>query len=669
MAATNFTPISLYYTTTAAAAPSAGNLVNGELAINITDGKLYYKDNAGVVRLLASNSGASGDVVGPASATDNAIARFDGTTGKLIQNSAVTIGDTGNTVIEVTDNSNAALRITQLGTGNALLVEDSTNPDSSPFVIDASGVLVSGYTAPVLNTGSAVPPRIQTHGSGSNSASISLTSWLTGTGTGPSLFLSRSEGGVAGTQVIVDSGDQIGAIRFTASDGTNFIEGARIEAAVDGTPGTNDMPGRLVFSTTADGASSPTEKMRIDSAGNVGIGAVSVAGNSLRVGKNITGSVNGIGIFSFGTTQSDVTTQSRGFATFLATQATAFTLPTLSHYQANQNTIGAGSTVTNQYGFQAAASLVGATNNYGFYSEINSGTGRWNFYANGTAENFFGGNTVISVTDNSNAALRITQLGTGNALLVEDSTNPDSSPFVIDAGGRVVVGYTTTTDVLDPNGNSRTPQVQIQGLTQSGAAQCINNWAASGTSYPVLYLSKSKSGTIGTRTAVASGDTIGDIQFSGDDGTNFVPAARIFSQVDGTPGTNDMPGRLVFSTTADGSATPTERFRIDSTGNALFAKAVRATITTDNDLSFDMNAASNFKCTPTSGGALTFTNITSGQTGNIILVNGSNYAITAAATTKVSATCLATISATGTYWLSYYSDGTNVYVANTGALA
>ena len=112
-----------------------------------------------------------------------------------------------------------------------------------------------------------------------------------------------------------------------------------------------------------------------------------------------------------------------------------------------------------------------------------------------------------------------------------------------------------------------------------------------------------------------------------------------------------------------------ERMRIDSSGNVLFSNAVRATITTDNDLSFDMNAASNFKCTPTAGGALTFTNITSGQTGNIILVNGSNYAITAAATTKVSATCLATISATGTYWLSYYSDGTNVYVANTGALA
>jgi hypothetical protein len=59
MAAPNFTPISLYYTTTASAVPLAGNLVNGELALNINtaDGKLYYKDSAGVVQLLASKNG------------------------------------------------------------------------------------------------------------------------------------------------------------------------------------------------------------------------------------------------------------------------------------------------------------------------------------------------------------------------------------------------------------------------------------------------------------------------------------------------------------------------------------------------------------------------------------------------------------------------------------
>ena len=60
MAATNYTPISLYYSTTASATPSAGNLVNGELALNIQDEKLYFKNASGVVKLLASNAATSG---------------------------------------------------------------------------------------------------------------------------------------------------------------------------------------------------------------------------------------------------------------------------------------------------------------------------------------------------------------------------------------------------------------------------------------------------------------------------------------------------------------------------------------------------------------------------------------------------------------------------------
>jgi hypothetical protein len=113
----------------------------------------------------------------------------------------------------------------------------------------------------------------------------------------------------------------------------------------------------------------------------------------------------------------------------------------------------------------------------------------------------------------------------------------------------------------------------------------------------------------------------------------------------------------------------TERMRIDSAGNVLIAKAARATITTDNDLSFDMNAASNFKCTPTALGTLTFTNITSGQSGFVLLVNTGGYAISAAATTEVSSTTLTTISTAGTYLLSYFSDGTHVFLTNSGALA
>ena len=95
----------------------------------------------------------------------------------------------------------------------------------------------------------------------------------------------------------------------------------------------------------------------------------------------------------------------------------------------------------------------------------------------------------------------------------------------------------------------------------------------------------------------------------------------------------------------------------------------RGTVTTDNDGSFDMNVTNNFKCTPTGTFALTFTNITAGQSGYVLLVNTSGYAVTAAATTKVGTSFLATVSTAGTYLIGYWSDGTNVYCTASGALS
>ena len=94
----------------------------------------------------------------------------------------------------------------------------------------------------------------------------------------------------------------------------------------------------------------------------------------------------------------------------------------------------------------------------------------------------------------------------------------------------------------------------------------------------------------------------------------------------------------------------------------------RGAQTTDNDGSFDLNLANNFKCTPTATFALTFTNHTEGQSGYVLLVNTGGYAVSAAATTKASASFLANVSAAGTYLLSYYDDGTNTYVTSSGAL-
>jgi hypothetical protein len=263
--------------------------------------------------------------------------------------------------------------------------------------------------------------------------------------------------------------------------------------------------------------------------------------------------------------------------------------------------------------------------------------------------------------NSSNAALTITQTGAGNALVVEDSASTDSTPFVIDQNGISISGHTAAIPCYGFNN-------QVEVLSTGNGYQ-LNAAFRADAFAPIFTLAHSRNATIGSHTVAQSGDEAGNIAFACSDGTQFIRTAQIQAAVDGTPGTNDMPGRLVFSTTADGASTPTERLRIDSNGAALYAKAVRATITTDNDLSFDMNAASNFQCTPTAGGTLTFTNITAGQSGWLLLINNSNYAISAAATTKVGSSFLSTVSATGTYLISYFSNGTNVYCTTSGALA
>jgi hypothetical protein len=182
--------------------------------------------------------------------------------------------------------SGDALRITQLGTGNALLVEDTTNPDSSPFVIDSSGVLIRGATASQTIFGSSVRNQFLGTGNEASNAIVGYANSTTGGGNG--LILGRSRGATVGAEVILQSGDLINRISFVGSDGTALIESAHIESRVDGTPGTGDMPGRLVFSTTADGASTPTERMRIDSSGNLLVGTTT---NSLSTKIFVSGSI------------------------------------------------------------------------------------------------------------------------------------------------------------------------------------------------------------------------------------------------------------------------------------------------------------------------------------------------------------------------------------------
>ena len=93
---------------------------------------------------------------------------------------------------------------------------------------------------------------------------------------GPFINLGKSRSATTGTNEIVQTGDNLGTLAFYGANGTGYTEAAFIRAVVSAAPGaTNDMPGDLFFATTADGAGAATERMRITSVGNVGIGTAS----------------------------------------------------------------------------------------------------------------------------------------------------------------------------------------------------------------------------------------------------------------------------------------------------------------------------------------------------------------------------------------------------------
>jgi hypothetical protein len=145
MAATGFTPISLYYSTTASAVPSSGNLANGELGLNINDMKLYAKNSSGVVTLLASASattavntisfGTTG--LTPNTATSGAVT----VAGTL----AITNGGTGQTTANSAFN---ALAPSQTSNTGKYLTTDGTTTSWATVV---SGATISNDTSTASN--------------------------------------------------------------------------------------------------------------------------------------------------------------------------------------------------------------------------------------------------------------------------------------------------------------------------------------------------------------------------------------------------------------------------------------------------------------------------------------------------------------------------------------
>ena len=150
----------------------------------------------------------------------------------------------------------------------------------------SQGIIGAGSSRTV----GGVTAALQVEGTTINDSSISMISnGASGTdGLPAKLVFGRTGAASLASNTVVADGNEIGVISFQAADGTDVeSQAASIFVAIDGTPGGNDTPGRMMFATCADGSASATERMRIHQNGVISMGTTD------KIGKlSVSGSYN-----------------------------------------------------------------------------------------------------------------------------------------------------------------------------------------------------------------------------------------------------------------------------------------------------------------------------------------------------------------------------------------
>jgi hypothetical protein len=431
--------------------------------------------------------------------------------GGVISGSLVVTGGTGTNWFSGNTSSDM-LRVTQTGSGNAFVVEDDTNPDSSPFVITSGGSVGIGTTSPTyildvtggdifVATGSV---RTNVIRPANSNQIISFTTTTGGVNDVGRMFLDGNtwrfksqnsfdainifSNGNLGIQRANNSGYTFDVNGTTRLDGNTIINGALSGFTTSGvnwfSGNTNNDMLRVTQTGTGnafvveDESNPDSSPFVVTSTGNIGIGTTNpterlqVSGDTLvnggltantisatidiNVGQlGTNGQINMVRA-STGTAVGGMRVQTSGAGTevggsgfgdkiiFGNGQGLSFFTYTsgLVTNNAERMRITAGATGGNL--------LIGTTTDTGQRLQV-SGNTLINGALSGittSGTNWFSGNT-------SSDMLRVTQTGSGNAFVVEDDTNPDSSPFVITSGGSVGIGTTNPTERLQVSGTSR----------------------------------------------------------------------------------------------------------------------------------------------------------------------------------------------------------------------
>lgn len=324
----------------------------------------------------------------------------------------------------------------------------------------------------------------------------------------PVYLFAKSRGTTVNSDVAVATGDTLGDVSFAGYNGAAYTLGARINATVDTSAGisSTSLPAYMRFYTTPDNSTTNVERMRIRSDGNVGIGSSGSTSAAVVISRPITGAATSSGLQMVGSLQPDASTAGWLYRTDASTASNAgtpYTLSSIYHYGANQGTFDADGTVASQMGFISSGTLLGATNNYGFYASntaaVGAGKTAYGFFSNVQAAT--GGGTTYGVYASGSAQNYLQNVSVGSNSAASPSINFFSSPTTgfyrattdvigistaatermrINASGTVILG--TGEGTTTPTGNTlRGPQASTAQADTPGGNLTITSGAGTGT--------------------------------------------------------------------------------------------------------------------------------------------------------------------------------------------
>jgi hypothetical protein len=363
-------------------------------------------------------------------------------------------------------------------------------------------------------------------------------------------------------------------------------EYAKIKVNCDGTAaGSGDYPGRIEFHTTADGESSPTERMRIDSQGRMGLGTYSpgerlvVSGGCLQVtgflttvdrpSSSVMDFINGsTRFFSIG---ADSSTHGQ----FIFNTSTTTTVSERARIDSSGRLLVGTSSARGRYTLQLEGNSESSADVGELWmgrpladGSISSGTGLGKIYFGGQS-----GGVGAKIEGLGDA-----QWGTNDYpgrlafFTTADGASTPTERMRIDSSGEILINSTTSrTNVANLE-----PRIQIEGVNNdTSTVAVISNSTSDGTAAQ-LHLCKSGASGVGSNGAVVNNEVLGRVVFDGSDGTNFVSGADILSTCEANAGTNAMTANLRFYTNNGGSG-PSERMRIGNAGETQIASRPNVT--------------------------------------------------------------------------------------------